>query len=66
MPDGDDESFTRELYASRNVTVVPGSYLARATADGNPGRGRLRISLVASVEDCIAAAERIRSFARER
>jgi N-succinyldiaminopimelate aminotransferase len=64
VPDGDDEAFTRRLYASRNVTVVPGSYLGRAIAGGNPGRGRLRISLVASVEDCVAAAERIRSFVR--
>jgi N-succinyldiaminopimelate aminotransferase len=58
----DDEAFTRELYATQNLTILPGSYLARDTADGNPGRNRVRISLVASVDECIAAAERIRAF----
>src|SRR5512146_180656 len=43
---GDDERFVRDLYASQGVTVLPGSYLARAGSDGNPGAGRVRISLV--------------------
>jgi N-succinyldiaminopimelate aminotransferase len=60
--DGDDEAFTRELYARRNVTVLPGSYLARDGGRGNPGHGRIRISLVASVDECIAAATRIAEF----
>ncbi|HYM35483.1 MAG TPA: succinyldiaminopimelate transaminase [Steroidobacteraceae bacterium] len=59
---GDDERFARELFASQHVTVVPGSYLARATADGNPGKGRVRISLVPSVQECVEAAQRIRNF----
>lgn len=62
----DDEAFTRELFAQQHVTVLPGSYLARDAADGNPGRGRVRISLVASVDDCVTAAERIATFARAR
>ena len=48
------------------MTVLPGSYLARARRTGNPGRGRVRISLVASVEDCIEAAGRIRRYALRR
>jgi len=82
---GDDEAFTRELFARKNLTVLPGSYLARAgggaaaaggtgasgvsgRGDGavNPGMGRVRISLVAPVERCVEAAERIRDFVRER
>jgi len=59
---GDDEEFVRELYARKNVTALPGSYLARDSGHGNPGRGRLRISLVASVADCVEAASRIREF----
>jgi N-succinyldiaminopimelate aminotransferase len=59
---GDDEAFTAGLFAQQNVTVVPGSYLARRTADGNPGAGYVRISLVASEEDCVQAAQRIREF----
>jgi len=60
---GDDERFTRDLFARQNVTVLPGSYLARGGAAGtNPGVGRARISLVPGVEQCIEAAERIREF----
>ncbi len=42
------------------------TYLARDTATGNPGRGRVRISLGASVADCIEAARRIVEFVRSR
>jgi N-succinyldiaminopimelate aminotransferase len=63
---GDDEAFTRGLFERQHVTVLPGSYLARDTAGGNPGRGRVRISLVASVADCVDAAERIVRFVRSR
>ena len=59
---GDDETFTRDLFAQQNVTVLPGSYLARAAAGVNPGAGRVRISLVPPVAQCVEAAERIRSL----
>ena len=51
-----NETFVRELYARKNVLVLPGSYMARETGGTNPGRGRVRVSLVASVSDCVAAA----------
>jgi N-succinyldiaminopimelate aminotransferase len=44
------------------VTVLPGSYIARDTPQGNPGRGRVRISLVATVAECADAAHRIRDL----
>jgi N-succinyldiaminopimelate aminotransferase len=56
------EEFTRGLFARQNLTILPGSYLARDTAAGNPGRRRVRISLVAPVDECITAAQRIRTF----
>lgn len=59
---GDDAVFTRDLYARQNLTILPGSYLARDTPAGNPGAGRVRISLVASVAKCVEAAERIKTF----
>ena len=59
---GDDERFVRDLYASQAVTVLPGTYLARDGGDGNPGAGRVRISLVPPVAQCVEAAERIREF----
>jgi len=58
----DDATFTRDLFATQNLTILPGSYLARDTASGNPGTRRVRISLVASVEECVTAAQRIRHF----
>ncbi|MEE8119791.1 MAG: succinyldiaminopimelate transaminase, partial [Gammaproteobacteria bacterium] len=58
----DDETFARELYAQQNVTALPGSYLARETAQGNPGKNRLRISLVAEVDECRDAMQRVREF----
>ncbi len=58
----DDETFTRELFARQNLTILPGSYLARDTAAGNPGRRRVRISLVAPLDECVSAAQRIRDF----
>jgi N-succinyldiaminopimelate aminotransferase len=61
---GDDEAFTRGLFERQHVTVLPGSYLARDTAAGNPGRGRVRVSLVANVDDCVEAARRMVEFVR--
>lgn len=58
----DDQRFTRELFAREHVTVVPGSYLSREVDGFNPGANRVRLALVAPLEDCIEAAQRIRSF----
>ena len=58
----DDETFTRELYARENVLVLPGSYLSRDAQGKNPGRKRVRLALVASLEECVEAAKRIRSY----
>lgn len=62
----DDEAFARDLLAATNVSVLPGSYLGRDAGDGNPGRNRLRISLVAGVDECVEAARRIRHFIEDR
>ena len=59
---GDDEAFARDLLAATNVSVLPGSYLGRDGGRGNPGRGHLRISLVAGLEETVEAARRIRQF----
>ena len=56
------EEFARGLLAEKNVAVLPGSYLSR-TADGiNPGQDHVRMALVAPLEDCVEAAERIKSY----
>ncbi|MDA7417584.1 succinyldiaminopimelate transaminase [Xenophilus arseniciresistens] len=61
---GDDAAFARALYAQYNVTVLPGSYLAREWQGHNPGRGRIRMALVADTAECVEAAQRIADFCR--
>jgi len=62
VPGGDDERFTRELFAATHVTVLPGQYLARDAHGINPGRGYVRIALVPELADCVDAAQRIAAF----
>ena len=59
-----DIAFARGLLAQYNVTVLPGSLLARDARGLNPGQGRIRVALVASVEECLEAAHRIVSFTK--
>jgi N-succinyldiaminopimelate aminotransferase len=54
-----DTEFARRLYAEQNVTVLPGRYLARGSAAGNPGHNRVRMALVAPLDECLDAARRI-------
>lgn len=61
-----DEAFARELLAQYNVTVLPGSYLARETDGMNPGTGRVRMALVAEPAECLEAARRIHAFLSRR
>jgi N-succinyldiaminopimelate aminotransferase len=61
-PGGDDTAFARNLYAREGVTVLPGSYLSRASGGVNPGAGHVRIALVPPLEECVDAATRIRRF----
>ena len=64
MPGGDDEGFARDLLAQYNVTVLPGSYLARHASTANPGAGRIRMALVAETAECVEAARRIVAFVK--
>ncbi|MBO9676896.1 MAG: succinyldiaminopimelate transaminase [Acidovorax sp.] len=57
-----DAEFARALLAQYNVTVLPGSYLARESAGVNPGAQRVRMALVAETEECVEAASRIVQF----
>lgn len=57
-----EEEFAQQLFAQQNLTVLPGSYLSRSIHGHNPGANRIRMALVAEVEQCIEAAWRIRHF----
>jgi N-succinyldiaminopimelate aminotransferase len=57
-----DTEFAKRLYQHYNVTVLPGSYLAREAHGINPGRNRVRVALVAPTAECVDAAGRLRAF----
>ena len=67
-PPADDIAFAQALLAQYNVTVLPGSLLARSAVPGqpasNPGHGRIRMALVAGTDECLEAAHRIADFTR--
>jgi N-succinyldiaminopimelate aminotransferase len=63
---GSDTDFARDLLAQYNVTVLPGSYLARDAQGNNPGAGRIRMALVAETAECVEAAQRIVQFVQSR
>jgi N-succinyldiaminopimelate aminotransferase len=55
----DDTELAVKLYRDLNITVLPGSFLAREAHGTNPGENFIRMALVASLEECIEAANRI-------
>ncbi|MCK5433405.1 MAG: succinyldiaminopimelate transaminase [Gammaproteobacteria bacterium] len=57
-----DTEFAAGLYSQQNITVLPGSFLSRSIDAGNPGENRIRIALVAEIDQCIEAAERMCEF----
>lgn len=54
--------FSRELYRSTGVKVLPGQYLGREVLGHNPGAGFVRMALVAEPEACKEALTRIKTF----
>lgn len=57
-----DTEFTKRLYGDYNVTVLPGSYLGRSVHGTNPGANFVRIALVAALDECLDAADRIKNL----
>ncbi len=60
-----DTEFARMLHRDYNVTVLPGSFLAREAHGTNPGRNHVRVALVARYEECIEGVDRIRRFSEK-
>ena len=65
VPGGDDVAYALGLLSQYNVQVLPGSLLARQAHGVNPGAGRIRMALVAGVEECLEAARRIVQYTKE-
>ena len=60
-----DTTFAQGLHRDYNVTVLPGSFLAREVRGINPGENYVRLALVATVEETVDAARRIAEFTRK-
>lgn len=57
-----DEEFTCDIFEKENLNVVPGSYLSRKIEGVNPGNNRIRMALVAEIDECVEAANRIANY----
>ncbi|MCA0940457.1 aminotransferase class I/II-fold pyridoxal phosphate-dependent enzyme [Salipiger pacificus] len=60
LPVEDGEEAALKLWKETGVRVLPGAYLSRDTEEGNPGKGFLRVALVASREETERGLTRIR------
>ncbi|NQZ29753.1 MAG: succinyldiaminopimelate transaminase [Oceanospirillaceae bacterium] len=58
----DDEIFARDLFAQQNLTLLPGSYVSREIDGVIPGKNYVRMALVATLDECIEGAQRIRTY----
>ena len=57
-----DTAFAQTLYRDYNVSVLPGSFLAREAHGVNPGENFIRIALVAELDETLEAMQRIKQL----
>ncbi len=60
-----DINFAQKLFAEQNITALPGQYLSRQHNGKNPGENYIRMALVAPLDECIDAAQRINTLFKE-
>ena len=60
-----DTAFAQQLHRDYNVSVLPGSFLAREAHGINPGANFIRLALVASLDETLEAARRIAEFTQK-
>ena len=58
----DDEAFVKALFEKVNINALAGRYLSREVNGTNPGKGFVRLALVASVEESREAITRIKTL----
>ena len=59
VPDGEDAA--RTLWRQAGIQVLPGAYLSRDVEGHNPGRGFVRVALVATAAETETALTRLRA-----
>lgn len=60
LPVEDGEAAALKLWTETGVRVLPGAYLSRDTDAGNPGKGYIRVALVASRDETEQGLTRLR------
>ncbi|RMC37759.1 aminotransferase class I/II-fold pyridoxal phosphate-dependent enzyme [Paracoccus alkanivorans] len=60
LPVEDGEQAARKLWAEAGIQVLPGAYLSREVEGANPGKGFVRVALVAAAEETEVALNRLR------
>ena len=60
LPVDDGVAATVKLWTETGVKVLPGAYLSRDTATGNPGAGYIRVALVAPIDETERGLTRLR------
>ena len=60
LPVDDGEAAALELWRETGVRVLPGAYLAREANGKNPGKGYIRVALVAPADETRRALTRLR------
>lgn len=61
LPVEDGEAAALRLWKDTGVRVLPGAYLSRETETGNPGKGYIRVALVAPKDETAEGLARLRS-----
>ena len=61
LPVTDGEEAARTLWAQAGIQVLPGAYLSREVNGPNPGKGFIRVALVADAEQTAPALQRLRA-----
>ena len=61
----DDELFCQKLFQQQHITALPGQYLSRQHTGINPGYKHARLALVATTDECLDAAKRLKTFITE-
>ena len=57
-----DENFAKILMEKAHIKVLPGRYLSRETAQGNPGENHVRLALVADLAQCEQVIQRLKAI----